>query len=893
MARSRLASAWGRIAAVFVAAALLLECPLHLSAGSLEAVTPLAAGPEISGQEPASRIPLVIIMEPWDSEEVSAVRDVIPGPLLRRLEDAGYVPEESLFAIRPSAFEDIPAASALVSSFVRRVTEASSPGLVDVIACGASALVARLSLEAGLIPDGDVRNLIMVASPNRGAFVADMLKSAVELAKHESILEKETRSWRFLPAAEELLARPSTSQFVGAATRTSGGAGLALTADSVWEDETTWISRRVRQVYEPLYAKYVQERFLALPYVPAESHEETFAGWIRRTMPDFWEATVSRAVSPPLGEPAAGPPDSDGILSVPPPGGDLSAAYYEILSMEVARNQYVMRLASKGSLIESLFKEPYVPHGWKDALLYYGMRALQYYARKALITLKSEVQKVVVEGIVGWTGFLRDSSSPILRRVMKEDLLVNLGTSSDVRFERLPVNAYLASQNALSLSRSASRKTRYVSIAAHLANPWSLVWPELAPNDLFLEVDSAIAPVGLEDLVYVVSGVVSPSREGLLGDKRVQDYILRLIHPGGEAAEVRTAVRFREPVTIRVSSWAPSHAVLPAEAGFSAQSVTVSLPDPPVGWQYRVWIEGTVLQDAGPDDVASLKEGGSFQYRAGGGKVLGLRLVRSGPLNPVMGTSVSSAYSDEVCVEAVLELVSLEAGGGGQASSGEKLEIVDGEGGTPETGAPVDQEPSAGSGSDFAYPLIRMVNRSKRTTHREPKEIYHEYWLLDFGDGTTQRIDGNCSLSVSHTFPKAGQYEAVAESYCGDRKLLERKWAISVTGQDGLTRTFNCASVPRAQVRLVLDGPIMWVTGKPAVYTASFDIEAPDNVEVASVRFDPGPKFAVVWERAGEFHVTCAASVALRYFLEDGTITVENTYVYDVLVQVLTTGVTQ
>ena len=873
-----------RFAASLMAAILVGSFPLWVVAGPPDAPPRLLAEP--------TRIPILLVMEPRNSEQTSAVEDVVPGPLLDRLEDAGYVPEESLFALRPASFEDVPGAATLVSAFVRQRVAASPQGQVDVVACGSSALVLRLALEAGLVPDGDVRNLIMVASPNRGTFVADLLKSAVELAKHESLLEKETRSWRYLPVAEELLARASTSPPPGSAAGSSKSNGWALPDSQAWGDETAWVGQRVREVYEPLYAKYVQERFLALPYVPAESPEETFAGWIRRTMPDFWDAAVSKALSPPLGPSSGEASANTGFFSTPSAGGDLTVAYYEILSMEVARNQYVMRLASKGSIIESLFRQPYVPKGWKDALLYYGTRVIQYYAGKALITLKSELQKVAVDSIVGWTGFLRDSSSPMLRRLIKEDFLVNLGTSSEKRFERLPANAYLANVNASSESRSASRKTRYVSIAAELANPWSLVWPELAPNDFLLEVDSSVAPVGQRDLIRVFRGLAWPSREGLLADARVQDYVLSLVAPGSQEGAHILPLQPGQPATMAVSSWTPSYAGLTAQNGLPLQSVKISLPDPPAGWQYRLWTEPRDSTDQPPSGVATFATGGAFAYTAGNAGILGLRLVRSGPVNPVSGTSVGSAYSAEVRVEAVLELLpgadektdSAMPGGG---------QDVSGNGDESQPAMPAVPESPDGSGPDLGYPLIRMVNRSKRTTHKEPKETYHEYWLLDFGDGTTQRIDANCDLTISHSFPKPGQFEVVAESYCGDRKLLRRTWSVVVKGPDDATRSFSCSSVARVVGSLDLGGPIMWVTGKPAVYAADFRIEAPDNVEVVSVKFDPGPKFAVVWERAGDFHVTCAATVTLRYLLEDATVSVENTYVRDVTVEVLTTGVTQ
>lgn len=533
-----------------------------------------------------------------------------------------------------------------------------------------------------------------------------------------------------------------------------------------------------------------------------------------------------------------------------------------------------MRLASKGSVVETVLKQPYVPAGWKDALIHYGTRVLQYYARKALLTVKAELQEVAVNQVVRRTGFIEDSESPLLRRLIKDDLVVNLGTSIAKRFERLPANTYLAALNGASYQGSLKRKTRYVSVAAKLASPWNLVWPQLGPNDFFLEVDSTVAPPGPRDRQRVFGGLFSPSGEGLLESKDVQGWVFSLLSDDSVAPALLAG---NTPgARLAISSWGPTY----IQADGMAKALAVTLPDPPAGWQYQAWSEGyrEGSRDGFPQCAAFrfLSTGGTYTLDASLGR-LGLRLARTGLLNPVQGTTVSSAYAAETRAEVAVST----ADPGALPVAGEEPEEV--------LPALTGSEPAMPG-----YPLVRVINRSKQTTHEQPKETYHGFWAIDYGDGDVQRVDGSPSLDVSHTFPREGSYRVEAQSFDnrGDPLLL-RTWKLSVDGAKDAERQFSCRSIPRPNAELALTGPVMWVTGKPAVFSAELKLELPANAEVVSVEYDPGPKFCVLWERSGDFQVACAATVRLRYLLESETLTVENTYLSECTVSVLTTGVTR
>lgn len=816
--------------------------------------------------------PLVVLAEPAMGESA------VPEKFIASCEAQGYVLGESLLELRVDPFDDLGEGAEQIARLVNACVGRSPSGKVDVIACGVSGLVARLAIDSGMIPSPTVGNLVMVASPNRGTFLTCLLKSIVEIARHESLFEKESRSWRYLPLGEGILSLFSP----GSNDEPLDYGSYAYPRNQEWSDETAWIARRVQEVYEPLYAKYVAGRYSAIPYVPAQSPKETFAGWICRTMPQFWQSAVMKSTLPPDGSPAYPGGLASVAESAPPPGKDLSAAYYEILAMEVAKNQYVMRQASKGNVVESLLKEPYVPSGWKDALLHYGVRVLQYYAGKALLTVKAELQKALANALVRRTGFIQDSDSPLLRRLIKEDLVVNLGTSATQRFERVSANTYLGALNAASLERSPNRSTRYVSIAAKLASPWSLIWPQLGPNDFLLEVDSAIAPSGPRDCHRVFTGLFSPSGEALLEERDVQSYLFALLGTGsgGPEAIAIPAVNSSSDGRVRASSWGPSY----VRVGQNGAHASISLPDPPAGWQFQAWTE---TQDGGTPLYGSLRympSGGTYTVDAPSG-LLGLRLVRSGPQNPISGRSVTSAFLNEVLAVAGIGVAGEPPG----QSAGQPPTSVPGTTNSPTEPKTAD----AGDPSLSGYPLIRVINRSKRTTHQEPKETYHGSWVIDYGDGHIERVDGNPEITFSHVFSREGSYRVHAQSYDnrGD-PLLEQVWNVTISGGDELNKTFTCRSIPRLSAVVKINGPSMWVTGKPAAYSAELQMNPEAGIEVVSVEYDPGPRFSVMWERSGDFQVSCAAKVRLRYFISGETLSITNTYVTETTVEVLTTGVT-
>lgn len=843
---------------------------------------------------------------------------IIDGASLGRyLESVGYTRGKNLFEIRLDGLDDLESGAMQISEAVTEVLSGVVPGKTgektecDIVAAGLPGLIARYALEKGYMSDVHVVNLVMAASPNRGTFLAGVVKSALELVRQESILERETRLQRFLPSLKDLFGE------VDAPVSLKELTGAKSLRPPEWEDEASWISTRSTTLWEPLYAEYVKNRFFALPYVPADSPKETFAGWVRRTLPDVWKRLIVEAEWP---------------LSN---GQRLSLPYYEILAMEVARNQYVMRAASKRSLVSSLFKDPVIPKDWKEAAIQYGTKLLLHFAEKALITLKAHLQELIANEAVKLLGLGSGPDSPLIAGLVKEDIIINLGTSSSKRFERIPANLALEGLNRLSQSAAHRRDTRYVSVLSKLANPWALIWPELGPNDSLLEVDCGVAPTGTKDLIAVIGGILRLPGKHVLDDRKAQEYVREVLLEdiGSESKAADGTGKAGEPgkqevpslSATYVSSWRP---VFSPVDGMS--KVTLGITELPSGWQCQVWEESRDPHARGREAgryvqgvMWGFDRGGTYVLNLTPGTVrLGFRLVRSGPLNPVVGNTVTSAFAQEVLVRVFVSPSgekTPEAGEGPAPPGAEAPLEPEGPPGTPESpgqGGPSEpptgvlppaESPGGGHGTadppglhpwweetDLPddLPIVRVVYRSKHTTLKKPKETVHDHWVLDYGDGSGETVQGQVSLSVDHTFQSPGNYAVIAESYTGEGKLLYRKtWLVSPV-LSGETHRFECESVSPVNVDIVLTGPEKWVTGRVAVFSVGAKIDLPSNAELVSVRFDPGEMFGVIWERAGDFVVGAAASIIVKYSLEDACIQIENVFLKEVPVTVLTTGVT-
>jgi len=851
------------------------------------------------------RIPLVLVAEPdgfWKGQKESYWSE---SGFLSELGKVGYN-EDNLFLFTPEdPYQDLSDGAGVLCSFLREIRDKTGSEQIDVISYGVSGLVLRYAVDTGQIEDGFIRNLIMLDTPNRGSFLASFVKSLYEIVKHEVLLEKETRAKRFLPFGQVRLSSGEDPRMVLENESILFGLGSSSSGRS---NETLWLADRATRVYEPLYAQYVKERFFTLPYVPLDSPKETFFGWIFRTQPMLWENCISQGITPPLKPVNV----EKGIL--PKPGQDFTAAYYEILAMGIAKNQYVVKTYSKRNLMETLLGEPFIPSNWKEMLMHYWKKVLFYYVRNGLVTLKAKLQKVLVDNLVKEIGYVDNPESPFLRRLVEENVVINLGTGTKSQFWQVPANYYLSHLNELSMERSIFRKSRYVSVSGKVSNFWSIVWPQIGPNNWFCEVDSAVAPQGPKDIIAVFDGYLSPSHLDLLKDNRVKSFLVEIVT---DCDKSQINIEEQSKVRVHVSNWKPSYVILSSGDTAKPLAVSFDLSSPPEGWAYCFWIE-----ECGEQQWTVVSE--SFKVGQFGGKYdvkvfkphfqrVGIRLVPKDSIKPrTSQRRVESIFEEEIIIRThacVDEISNVEDYYG---TSGDSVQTAGSSSHTPEvstqgndagessfdigTGKTYVNSPIYGEKQEVGepeVPTVRVVYRSKHTTLKKPRETYHSHWKIDFGDGNTGVIEGCPILRVNHTF-EPGTYRVRFISYDNyDQKILEKMWDIRVQDEFAKTYTFECKSLIRPKVQLTLRGPKKWVTGKPALFEAQVLYELAPEAKVLEVQFDPGQKFKVLWERAGDFTVSCAVSLKIQYSLGEEFHTVKNTYLCSVPVTVLTGGITQ
>ena len=848
--------------------------------------------------------PLVLISEPVKGVGEASGADLWQkSGLVSRLVSSGYEEGKTLFVYTPDkAYGDLHSGAWILKEKLTEIKAKQGCGTLDVAAYGVSGFVLRFGLEMGFIEDGLIGNAIMLNTPQRGSFLADFLSKAVNIVKHECMFELETRRTRFLPFGE--VSPTMDASFIPAK---SGGElpGFIGTDLFSWESETWWVAKRAREIYEPLYGQYVLERFLTLPYVPIDSPKQTFAGWIKENRPLLWDNCIASSSIPPFG-----PGSTEGLDTPPPKGQDLTTAYYELLAMAVGKNQYVVRMASSGSLVQSLLAGEHVPGDVKDLIIQYGFKALLHYAKKAFVTVKAGVQKMITDSILASIGYLDSPESSFLRRLMKEDVLVNLGTSAGQRFVRVPVNHYLSLINQKSFANSGERKTRFINITGKVMNVLGMVWPQIGANNLFCEVDSAISPLGPRDVVQVFSGLLAPSYLNLLKDKRVHDSIVSLLLDQDRVQEV--SINTSETKAIPVSSWYPYYLSVPWDLSESQVfDVSLGISTLPEGWRCILWIEGykgdqwlpilgwnqTLASGAGTRAVLK-----NSSYR------VGLRLTRIGNVNLYSPEGrVESVFEKELLCEAwasVDRVLSAILDEQDWPASGQVPGLGPGlvpEPGVnpekPDTGFEAGAEiylpgvpENPGAGEDI--PAVRVVYRSKHTTLWNPQETYHSYWELDFGDGQVIICRGEPHLVFSHTF-NPGKYVVRAISYDNHQNvLLEADWKLEIAGERAERREFSCKSVIPPQVDLGLTGPLKWVTGKHALFSGKVRCLLPSEAKIIGVDYDPGESFHVLWERSGDFTVFWAVRLTMSYELEHKTIKIKNTYVTSQDVDVFAPGIT-
>lgn len=213
---------------------------------------------------------------------------------------------------------------------------------------------------------------------------------------------------------------------------------------------------------------------------------------------------------------------------------------------------------------------------------------------------------------------------------------------------------------------------------------------------------------------------------------------------------------------------------------------------------------------------------------------------------------------------------------------------------TPDAPAPPAPDAPAPGRPDI--PVITVERTNRLTTNWQEDITEHANWTWDFGDGTTSFDPDPARVrsTVQHTYAQPGQYTVTATATSNKGETIRRQTFAVTVAEPGETHTFTAESIHPPQVAFTLSGPKGWLVGNTAPFTATADITAPPFGEITAIRYDPGEEFAVLWLRPNHFQVIAAVRVDVTYrWPEGGTFKLRNTYVRRQHVEVMATGLSR
>ncbi|MCR4399019.1 MAG: hypothetical protein NUV93_08670, partial [Firmicutes bacterium] len=517
--------------------------------------------------------------------------------------------------------------------------------------------------------------------------------------------------------------------------------------------------------------------------------------------------------------------------------------------------------------------------------------------------------KVVLAGLAE-SRFKVNADSPALRRLVSRGMLV-AGSSPVVlanHFLRSWTDVETATRHAVELEeKGGSRwpeRVRYVTVTGGtlLASiPWA---GSIEENDGAVEVSSAFLPPCADDAFKVFRGVAWPHHLGLLSNPSVRRYIvtqleryypIRRVHAPSFRGLPSKWMRWTESGRLDACLWEPSYVAVEASklAGNAGTlRLEVSCDSVPVGLGLRAWVLG-------------------FDER---GNILGREEIRMGHASPVGVVTGSAAVEGfgSACRRACIgfrldgecrtdeEIRRLEGVGAavnyslvfepGAAGAGDAGDREGDDGGSRGGG---DGDVGGGAESASSVTTIHATRVTKKTVPGGFLVGDGARWEWDFGDGTTASDDrGEGTSEMSHDFVP-GKYDIRARAL-DDRGRVTREehWEIEVPDEGSpATRVTLAAGGPDPRVRVVVRGPVMWVTGRPARYSVEVDSSGSGAVGKEVVTVEPGREFDMVWERPGTFTVSAAAKVRLEFERPGGRVWVTKTYTGSMEVRVTAVAV--
>jgi hypothetical protein len=773
---------------------------------------------------------------------------------------------------------------------VRQALSAGA-GEVDIVTFGSGALVARSWVASHAADKAPLRNLIMLAPPNHGQFQADLLKVLYH-----------------------------TSRLVGGKEAPLSAAGEDFPAPPTFVSEDQFVAGRARE-YQGLYSQYVLDcRLLGKAWddprptgggeaagpssVPAPPD---YDGWLLASRRDVLESYVfSASAQTPPGAAKSG----------------VTKAYYEILSLRVGRQLYLASAVAGGRSPSPPDLERLISKEWraeimaylKGLLLEWGVpKAKQLWARGRsgaglrlgeLLTCLSPKDVAVSRLVPEYLAFPQPSGAPLFPRPGQRLVLCN---------------AFLHDLQERE-ERARPIGSRYVTIAGACPSPLGLAAPDLGPNDCVIEAASALTDPYPADGFYLETGLLWAHGLAPFGGRSAQNVLTVLTGrpeagrlPTGAASLWRPSYRevkavsgiwSRRPVTVEVRVGDPGATGLDgilARAWLAVVTPAPGQPPRPIGWIDLAPVAST------PEGVALAGRLSATPPEPGSRLVLGVRLTPDGAAGPAYLT-MGRHLGLEVCLPfaySVSEEAQEKAAVGGEAEIARPAppddEARSAPGEKPETG------PGSRSGSraetslpgeaeiipTVKPPLIHVVRVTKLTTDKREDRTYHVRWEWDFGD-EGRMVDpdpAHTKVVVEHTYAVPGTYRVAAKSFAADGRLLrDLVWTPQV-GSEPVA--FEAETIVEPDVTLALEGPAKWVTGRPARFTLKAVVSWPPRTRRQVIRAYPGWTFDVMWEKPGRFEVRAAVTIRQSYEFPDQRITVSNTYVTVVAVEVFTPGITE
>lgn len=829
------------------------------------------------------------------------------------LERNGYRTDSNLTVLDYSGIRD----SGSVFVAQNRLREAiagargrTGAGKVDIVAQGFGALVARRYLDMG---GEDVRTLVMVSPPNRGSFVATLMRMAAEVERHG----------RGIPSLRNNFA--SEMDFTD------------------FDGPFPYVERRSVLFYEPLYKEYLLENeVLLVPWKPPSRDSRGFEEWFANTKPDLYRNSILDR-------------------QVPVPGTGLTMAYYELVALNLARYRVVASGTGSRGLGAVLFDRPYVSTDWREMLLHYlkkigvyvlerlaqvvRARAPNFLAKNAALAfgvdpMGKSMEEMVSETISFPEG--RDSfGRPVSRSVLINHDLRSLNEREKARRTELQAVSSIPKEQVPDVN------VKYVIVSGKIPNLWALLDSGVPDNDSVVTVESTCLPLADNDVFRVFNGLLGPNHLSLIASNHVRDFVLnelRSFHPIVSERIVRVGdtpqvvagdgnASWSRPGYVRIgldrdrSGFAPGSLPRGGKSSPPAAKITVNFGSSADAtgraWVYAVRPDGSLVKRSVNAGVApgsnGKSRGGELVIPGIGneytGVMIGFRSVGDIETFALMGSqgagTVPIAYSVEFSPfspgladrgdsgwETIGSRDTVSRGSSAVGlPAGTRIVAAGPIGSMWSKGEPRDGLSQAEVSVAHKTPqLVHVKYRTKHTTLKPEAISRHSEWRWDFGDGTSfVDPDGShTSVEVLHRYAETGRYRVTATSMAdGGRPLRTIEWEIEIPqdSDDSLERSFaaQTSEVPEVDVRVL--GPKRWITGRAATFEVKVSIADTPFAVRHEVEVDPSPQFLVLWDRPGKYEVQAAVTIKTTYEFPEGPIVVRNTYLGKAQVEVLATSV--